>query len=75
MASIKGPFPCWVDGCTAGPFFFFFSGHLAERHGSSACREQWGCLLYVCIGSSMVIVVFDCLGNLGGGESGNWASD
>ena len=24
MASIKGPFPCWVYGCTAGPFFFLF---------------------------------------------------
>ena len=22
MASLKGPFPCWVDGCTAGPFSF-----------------------------------------------------
>ena len=45
---------------------FFFSGHLAEKHGSSSCCEQWGCLLYVCTGPSMVIVVFDCLGNLGG---------
>ena len=22
MASLKGPFPCWVDGCSAGPFSF-----------------------------------------------------
>ena len=51
---------------------FFFSGHLAEKHGFSACCEQWGCLLYVCMGSSTVTIVVDCLRKLGGG--GNQAT-
>ena len=78
MASLKGPLPCWVDGCTAGPFSFLDRWLKAEKHGFSACCEQWGCLLYVCMGSSMVTIVVDCLGKLaggGGGKSGNWASD
>ena len=71
MASIRGLFHVgWMAALLV--LSFFFSGHLAERHGSSSCCEQWGCLLYVCTGPSMVIVVFDCLGNLGGG--GNQAT-
>ena len=62
--SMLGGWPhCWS---------FFFSGHLAEKHGSSSCCEQWGCLLYVCTGPSMVTIVVDCLGKLGGG--GNQAT-
>ena len=74
MASLQGAFS--MLGVWLHCWSFFFSGHLAGKHGFSACCEQWGCLLYLCTGSSMVTIVVDCLGKLGGGgKSGNWASD
>ena len=55
FSMLGGWLHCWS--------LFFY---LAEKHGFSACSEQWGCLLYLCTGSSMVTIVVDCLGKLGG---------
>ena len=41
LATHKGPFPCWVEGCQAGPFSLpkRLNWHLEKAHGFSARKE------------------------------------
>ena len=40
-ATHKGPFPCWVEGCQAGPFSLpkRLNWHLEKAHWFSARKE------------------------------------
>ena len=71
MASLKGPFPCWVDGCTAGPFFFSFLNTWLKSMGPLLVVSN-GVAYYMCVLGLQWSLLYLIVWEIGGG--GNQAT-